>query len=33
MKKYAVMFCAMLAMGAVVASCSSDGEAVRKRRR
>lgn len=28
MKKYAVMFCAMLAMGAVVASCSSDGEAV-----
>ena len=28
MKKYAVMFCAMLAMGAVVASCSSEDEAV-----
>lgn len=28
MKKYAVMFCAMLAMGAFVTSCSSDEEAV-----
>ena len=28
MKKYAVMFCAMLVMGAVVASCSSVDEAV-----
>lgn len=28
MKKYVVMFCAMLAMGAVVASCSSEDEAV-----
>ena len=28
MKKYAVMFCAMLAMGAFTASCSSEDEAV-----
>ena len=28
MKKYAVMFCAMLAMGALTVSCSSEDEAV-----
>ena len=28
MKKYVVMFCALLAMGASVASCSSDEEVV-----